>query len=329
MSFLTNKKSSALLLFYVLVVYIIFQFIWWAYSIITLNHEIYLLKTELINHQSVSDEQYYSSIKNLHQTLDKRKWMVMGEGIVFIGFLILGIYKTQQAFLKELELSKQQKNFLMAVTHELKSPIASSKLQLETLLKRELPKEKQVNLLENALQDTIRLQTLVDNILTSTQIENTAYPIHKQVENISELTMRIVNHIKQVYKEKITFQLAIAPDVVFNSDASAIESILLNLIENAYKYRHPERTAVVKVALQQLENKSLLLEISDNGIGIPEKERATIFKKFYRIGDEETRSSKGTGLGLFIVKYFVKKHNGSITIKNNDPFGSIFSINLK
>ena len=113
---------------------------------------------------------------------------------------------------------------------------------------------------------------------------------------------------------------------MFNCDEIAIKSIILNLLENAIKYsdENPDISIVLSSDQQQI-----LMKISDKGIGISDKEKELVFNKFYRSGSEETRKTKGTGLGLFIVKYLVNQHFGKISIYDNQPKGSIFEIKFK
>ncbi len=319
-------KSRPLLLFYILVGYVLLQFAWWGYLMIQQNNEIYLLKSQinLFNHE---DPQLIIEKGNELETKLKHRWMMIaGEGMVFSLLLGFAFLQVRNTFKKESELSAQQKNFLLSVTHELKSPLASVKLTLETLLKRDLDKEKQNKLLSNAIDDTDRLNKLVENMLLATKIDNNAFSILKEEVNLSTLTEDILKQTINLFNPTQKINLSIQPNINYAIDKILFPSIILNLFENAVKYS-PENYQI-NISLSEKGN-TVTLTVSDEGLGIPEAEKNLVFNKFYRVGNEEVRNSKGTGLGLYIVKYLVEKHNGAILIKNNNPQGSIFEVTLK
>lgn len=263
---------------------------------------------------------------SLHKKLEKRWMMIAGEGVVFITLLTLGVAMTRKAFMKETEVTRQQKNFLLSVTHEFKSPIAALQLNLQTILKRNLPPDLQQDFLKNALGDTNRLNYLVENVLTATLIENKNYQLHKEPVDMSKKIKEQAELLKRFYAGKAEITTTIEQEIVCKVDEHAINSIITNLVDNAVKYS--QDIAFVHIQLKK-ENEKGVLIISDKGKGIPDKEKEKIFNKFYRIGDEETRKSKGTGLGLYIVKRIVLAHQGEIKVKDNIPSGTIFEITLK
>ena len=318
-------RSRPLFLFYVLVAYVLIQFVWWGYLMIEQNKEIYQLKSEinLLHHE---DPQLVIEQGNeLEKKLSHRRMMILGEGAVFLLLLGFAFLRVRNTFNKEAELAAQQKNFLLSVTHELKSPIASVKLTLETLLKRDLEKEKQKELLSNAVSDSDRLNKLVENMLLAARIDNSNFELHKENVNLSEYLEEGVKQTIQIFCPSQKVTLDIQPNISFDIDKTIFPSIFLNLFENAAKYS-PENS-MIKVILKQKGN-GVVLSVSDEGTGITEEEKQKIFQKFYRVGSEDVRKTKGTGLGLYIVKYLVEKHNGTITIKNNSPKGSIFEVLL-
>jgi K+-sensing histidine kinase KdpD len=318
-------KSRPLFLFYILVGYVLVQFVWWSYLMVEQNNEIYQLKSEinLLRHE---DPQLVIEQGNeLEKKLHHRWMMIAGEGAVFIVLLVVAFLRVRNTFNKEAKLAAQQKNFLLSVTHELKSPIASAKLAIETLLKRELEKEKQKEILTNTLSDTERLNSLVENILLAARIDNSAFELHKENVNLSEYLETGIKQAIRIFDPAQKIILDIQPNVFFNIDKTIFPSIFLNLFENAVKYS-PENS-LIKIILKE-EGNGVVLSVSDEGAGIPEEEKQNIFLKFYRVGNEEIRKTKGTGLGLYIVKYLVEKHKGVITVKNNSPAGSIFEVIL-
>ncbi len=290
------------------------------------NNEIYHLKSEinLLHHE---DPQLVIEKGNeLEEKLRTRWMMIIGEGAVFIFLLAFAFVKVRNTFNKEAALAAQQKNFLLSVTHELKSPIASIKLALETLLKRDLEKEKQTMLLSNAVNDSDRLNKLVENILLAARIDNSSFELYKENVNLSEYIEEGMKQTIQLFNPTQKIQLDIQPNITFGIDKTIFPSILLNLFENAVKYS-PE-SSIIKIILKEQGN-GVTLSVSDEGAGISEKEKQKIFRKFYRVGSEEIRKTKGTGLGLYIVKYLVEKHDGTISVKNNHPKGTIFEVILQ
>jgi two-component system, OmpR family, phosphate regulon sensor histidine kinase PhoR len=321
-----SKQSRPLFLFYLLVAYVFIQFAWWTYSMFQLNNEISILKTELNLLKSESANEVIVKGNEINTKLHKRWVMISSEGAVFIALLLLGVIQIRRTFKKEKELSGRQKNFLLSVTHELKSPIASLKLQIQTLQKRELKKEKQQEILKNAVSDTDRLTNLVENILLASRIDNSVFIINKEKtdlsEYISENMLQMINLFN--YRQKVV--LDIDKNIFLEIDKTTFPSIIINLFENAIKYS-PENSTI-KLKLKNQENMVRLI-IADEGSGIPDKDKKHIFEKFYRVGNEETRKTKGTGLGLYIVKHIAELHGGNVSIRNNNPKGSIFEVTFK
>ena len=320
-----SASSKVLLQFYLLVIYVLLQFCWWAYMISNLNKEVHDLKLKIEVYTNKNAENLDSAQKQLNAKLHKRWLMIAGEGTVFALILGLGIYRTRNTFKKEFELSKQQKNFMLSITHELKSPIASARLQIETLLKHQLPQEKQEFVLNQALQETERLDALVEKILLANSIESSAYLIQKEHFNLSELCRHTIDKLKTSLLKNNTIHSKIDPDIIVYGDVIAFNSIITNLLDNASKYSASQ--SEINITLQK-QNDSVSLIIKDEGIGISPAEATKVFNKFYRTGNEETRHTKGTGLGLYIVNNLVKMHHGSIKIDPNQPKGTIFTIQL-
>jgi signal transduction histidine kinase len=253
--------------------------------------------------------------------LSKKKWMYATEGIVMIILLFWGILWVYRTFEKSIKLNQQQNNFLLSVTHELKTPIASVKLYLETLLKRDLDKEQQHTILKNSINDTNRLRVLVDNLLLSAQLETNHYePLMTQI-NLSELINKIIDKYAEPRNLQERIIKNIEQQVFITGDEFAIETIVINLLTNAEKYSDNNITILLKS-----DNKHIILSVLDLGIGISDDDKVKLFDKFYRVGEEQTRKTKGTGLGLFIVKKLVKINHATIDVKNNHPSGTNFEV---
>lgn len=259
----------------------------------------------------------------LEQKKMKRVYMIVGEGSVFLLILLFGASLVRRSIRRETELANQQKNFILSISHELKTPIAASKLQLQTLLKHELDREKQKQLLSNALNETERLHKLVDNVLLANQIENDNLSIQKEELNLSELLQQTISRYFQAQLDAGLIVLHIEQRIVCPGDKDLLPSVFINLIENAIKYSF--ETIDVEVELKMVNDKPLL-EIKDKGCGVSQPEKEKIFDKFFRSGNEDTRKTKGTGIGLYIVKRICTLHQAKISVSDNQPSGSIFQI---
>ena len=296
-----KKNNPTLIIFYFLISYVILQFLWWAYHIISLT-------------QKVNDYEGQMS---------RRIGMVIGEASVFIIIIVIGAYYVIRSYYKEMELAKKEKNFSLSVTHELKTPIASSKLFAETLLERnDLSIDQQKISLEKIIQEQNRLNDLVEKILLVSSIEEIQSNLNKKPIVLYELISRIIkgndtthNVINDVSKE-----------LIIEGDDFYIISLIQNLFDNAKKYS-PTNSEIK--FFSNITKSDAVLSVSDQGIGISPDERAKVFERYYRSEDEETRSSKGTGLGLFIVSEIIKFHGGKVSCRDNQPKGSIFDIQFK
>ena len=310
-----------LLVFYILVSYVLIQFVWWSYLLIEQNNELYTLKKSF-NLLTYNDPQLIIEEGNaLEKRLHYRWMMIVGEGMVFFTLLIIAFIRVRGTFKREAALIKRQKNFIHSITHELKSPIASVKLAMETMLRHNLERDKQKEIISNAIADTDRLNTLVENILLAARIDNTLFELLTENVNFSEYIDEAIKQTISAFTPKQHIATDIQPNIFFNIDKTIFPSIFLNLFENAVKYS--PQNSNIKICLKEQGN-AIVLSFADEGIGILKDEEQNIFKQFYRVGNEETRKTKGTGLGLYIVKYLVEKHKGIISVRKNSPKGSIF-----
>lgn len=295
------KKSRWLLIFNLLVVYVFVQFIWWSVLIAGQLRQIY------------GDTPAYS----------KKLWMIFGEGFVFLIILLTGVYFVRRALKREIEINQQQKNFLLAVTHELKTPIAISKLSLQTIAGRQLDEARRNEIIAKAIQETDRLNELIDSIMLVVKLDEKNLDIKKVSRNISELITQQAELLQQTIGLKHRTELKIEKDILLNVDPAYFIPIISNLYSNAVKYSPADSTITIEL---KREKGKICLLVCDQGSGVQEKDREKIFERFYRSGDENTRVAKGTGLGLFITKHLVQLHGGAISCKNNLPTGAIFQI---
>ena len=326
-----TKRPRPLLLFYILVAYVFLQFGWWTYLLIKQNNEIIALEEKVMVAEDMAKNTFINipalelEKTGLQQKLHKQWIMVFGEGAVFLVLLLLGILRTRNSFKKEAALAAQQKNFLLSVTHELKSPLASVRLQLETIQKRELAADKQKEILLDAIEDTDRLNALVENILVAARLDNHSYAHHPEKINLSDEVKGLTEKAAAGFARHHQLKTEIAEDIFASFDRIGFHSIFLNLLENAVKYSKPGTE--IKISLAK-KNGEAILAVADRGAGIPGKEKENIFGRFYRIGNEETRTTKGTGLGLYIVGLLVQEHKWKITIRDNAGGGSVFEISI-
>ncbi len=252
--------------------------------------------------------------------LKSKKRSFAYEAILLTLLIAAGIFGVYFSVSFIFDLNKQQNNFLLSVTHELKTPIAAIKLMGETMKRRVLPAEKTAELMENILENASRLQDMTENMLTAMQMENNRYNIRKEEINLSE----IVEEVKKNFSIKNEIKGDVQSNIMYYGDPVLMKMTLNNLVENAIKYSDNKP---IELNLFQ-QNGQLTIEVKDNGVGIKPEYRKKVFKKFYRVEDEETRETKGSGLGLFIVKQAVEKHKGKISINDNIPNGTIFTLNF-
>lgn len=295
-----NRRTA--IIFYILSIYVVVQFIWWGYHLFDLNKQVH----------SEASIAY------------KKLMMIVGEGAVFLLLLIVGIWQIHRSIRKDLQLSKRQKNFLLSVTHELKTPLAANKLYIQTVTKRSLTKEQSDELLQKAIDENTRLERMIDNILNASRLENKA--IQPIVENFDlELLFTQIQQRFQTISGNSNIELAIAKGTMMNADRTMIESIINNLVENALKYAGRDNQITIYADRKQ---DKCVFGVMDLGPGIPKEQKSQIFQKFYRSQNEETRSQKGTGLGLYIVSELVQIQNGSIQCLDNKPKGANFQITI-
>ena len=322
-----DKPNTKFLFFYFIILYVFAFLFWWSYLLYSKTGQHF---SDVSNYRSLQYELYSGNnqidffstdeYKELNKNFTRQKFMVITEGLVFFLILIVGVHKLYQSINQELKVARQQKNFILSITHELKSPLSSIKLMNETIKKRDLDKSKQVELLNSSLGEVERLENLVENILIAAKIENDKFGFNKEMNSLSIICRQITNTYKD--RKEINFTSNIEDNIEILGDKVYLNSIITNLIDNAIKYaQHND----VSLDLFK-ENNKAILKVSDTGKGIPPDEKSKIFDKFYRIGNEETRAAKGTGLGLYIVKQLTYIHQGKIYVTDNKPSGTIFKI---
>lgn len=310
----------------VTVVYVFLAMAWWTVLLYKKNEENYQLKTELAAAQK--DVTGTEQKTDFHDRHIRQRSMIIGESLFILASIFIGVWLVWRGMRQEIRTIRQQRNFLYTVSHELKSPIASIRLVLETLIKHELPPERKKEVMQSALRESERLTTTIDNLLLSARLEQRYVPQFTTL-NINQFTQQLLTRFQQTYSERrvLNAHQSDAFTKSFQFDWQGLEIALFNLLENAHKYSPEDAPIEMSLSLNDPISK-LVCIVKDNGIGIPNSERALVFNMFYRIGDENTRTSKGTGLGLYIVSMIVGHHKGQISISDNVPSGTVFKLTI-
>jgi two-component system sensor histidine kinase CiaH len=297
-------------------------FIWWYVALVKQNDLLTATKIETLTAKGAVDQQQIASIEAFATRKTKQ---YIGEGLTFLLLFLLGAIYVYRSLLKQLKYSTLQQNFMMAVTHELKTPIAVTQLNLETIVKRDLQPEQQQHLIQNTLKETKRLDALCNNILLASQFEMGQYENSKQLVDLSAITVQCIQSFEERYANRKCIP-TIDAAIQLQGEPLLLQLMMNNLLDNANKYADPETPIFIEL---HQSGTSIELTVSDQGVGIAAEERSKVFDKFYRVGAEQTRSTKGTGLGLYLCKKIVSFHGGTIFVKPNQPKGSIFVIQLK
>lgn len=320
--FKTRRLATITLVYWFILLYIIAALVYWFISLQAQNTKMTDLMLNQLKHDDIG---YYEKASKILDFKKRKTAQYIGEGSMFLALILIGAVFVYRATRRQLTLSAQQQNFMMAVTHELKTPIAVTRLNLETMQKRKLEEHQQQKMINTTLQEVNRLNSLCNNILLASQLEAGEYKISKNEVNVSELAKRVYNDFKVRHPSREldgTFE----DDLFVTGEELLLEMLMSNLIENAIKYS--PKNSPVTVALYK-NSKGVAFCVKDEGPGIEESERHKIFDKFYRVGNEATRTSKGTGLGLYLSKKIAKDHNAEITVENNDAKGSVFTVTFK
>ena len=314
-----NNLKLVSLIYWVFLTYMIAAFIWWYVSLEKQNNEIAAIKFQSIQINDPSLKAKTHAIQDFQ--LRKTKQFI-GEGLTILVLFLLGAIYVYRSLKKQLRYADQQQNFMMAVTHELKTPIAISHLNIETLLKRELDTTQQLKLLEATLKETKRLDHLSTNILLTAQLDMGQYEANKQLVNVSELLRQNIKSFQERYPSRICNTM-VEDAMEIQGEPLLIQLLINNLIDNANKYAPV--TEPIYIHLQSNQN-TIQLIVKDQGPGIAAADKNKVFEKFYRVGAESTRTTKGSGLGLYLCKRIAEFHNATIQLTANKPTGSIFTV---
>jgi two-component system phosphate regulon sensor histidine kinase PhoR len=263
---------------------------------------------------------------NVFSALDPQKnnraeiyWILLSVGAILFAFLLAGVILYLIWIIQNINLNRRQSNFIDAVTHELKTPIASLKLYLQTLNRRSVEGPQRQQFYQTMMEDVDRLDRLINQLLDVARLQRVDQePIPKEWVSIDEV---IRDNIASLTK-----QHGIGSEVFRFSDSECelfvqrvdLDVLLRNVMDNAIKYAASSPEVEIRV---ECERDQAVIYVSDNGVGIPRHLRRKIFSRFYRAGDELERKKPGVGLGLFLVRSIVERLRGSITVGDRGKGG--------
>ncbi|MCB0667464.1 MAG: sensor histidine kinase [Saprospiraceae bacterium] len=319
------RTKNLRILSHIIAGYMLLALIWWGVLLKEQNDANYETQIALLEeralHRNINLDEDIALVTRHYRRQEK---MILGEGLFFVIALIIGIWFINRGYTREIDIIRQKRNFLLAITHELKSPLASIGLILETFQKRHLQRQQQTKLIDHGLKETSRLSDLIDNLLLSARLEK-SYQVNLVPVNIHDLLDGVITDISHRFEGLKFIRKFTDKDLVGNFDRIGLHSTFYNLIENAAKYSVAGGRVIVETS--QIKD-DLIIDIIDEGPGVPDDEKKKIFDQFYRSGQEDTRDTHGTGIGLFIVKKMMEFHQGKVELFDNDPKGCIFRITL-
>ena len=254
-------------------------------------------------------------------------WTLLAVGTTFLILVLVGVIMYLALSVKAINLNRRQANFMDSVTHELKSPIASLKLYLQTLNRRTISREEQENFFRFMLEDVERLDHLINHILDAARLERK--PTAGEVEEIEfgAFLRQCAEGVKLRYRgadDSIAVQVDSA---IVRARRVDLDMIFRNVIDNAFKYASAEPR--IEVISRASDDGKIVTEVTDNGPGIPFRFRQKIFRRFVRLGSELEREKPGTGLGLYIVYTLVRRLRGKVRVLDrHSGSGTAFEISL-
>jgi len=257
------------------------------------------------------------------------EWLFLILGTIFFLLVMIGLAGLCAWLIQEMRSNQRQRAFLDAVTHEMKTPMASFRLSLDTLKRHDPPHAERRAFIDRMSQDLDRLDRTVEQVLQAARAEERGQnPIRERVD-LPVLLERCIGEIRQRHRldpEAVALQVDRTPTV--RGDASELELVFKNLLENAIKYS--ENPVRVEVKVEAPRDNRVQVEIADSGIGIPPRELRKIFKRFYRVGRDVQRTVSGLGLGLFVVRSLLRRQGGRVVaLSEGAGRGSRFVVTLR
>ncbi|HEX8960368.1 MAG TPA: HAMP domain-containing sensor histidine kinase [Geobacteraceae bacterium] len=252
-------------------------------------------------------------------------WLVLAEGILLLLVILAGIYVMFLYWKRQSRLYREQKDFISQVTHELKSPLASIQLHLETIKLRKPPADKLERFLDTMLADTDRLNNLISNLLMAAKLEKRPRPHRYPVIDLAEFVEKVMELKRAKLPEGGQLTVQVEKGLRAAVDTEGMETVLRNLFENSILYSPASPEITVTLSRR---GRSCELTFRDNGRGIEKEDLKRVFRMFYRVR-HSGETIRGTGLGLYIVRSVVREHGGRITVASEGAGkGCTFAITL-
>ena len=344
-----NSKIITRMAFIVIIAFVVAQVVWWiifteryvsnyrddtlqtwqkdadvANKLVALSQSSMMIETLRADYPHLKYDQAANEFvidKNISSNFVKNQngyiRMFAFEGPFFVLVILTGLYIIARSLRTERELKRRQQNFLSAITHEFKTPMSTLRLLIETVLLRPLSPEKQKSYLEKMSSELSRLEQTSDQVLAAARLEHLeSAPVLEKLE-LNSVVQGVIDKARSGLEARgALLSIDYSPEPLNVSlDGNAFSVVLNNLLDNAVKYslRVPK---VIKVSLEG-QSDLVLIHIDDEGMGIPEQELNHVFERFYRVGNEMTRESKGVGLGLHLVKTITEALNGWVRVEKN------------
>ena len=311
--------NRAIVICWLLLIYVLAALIWWYIALNLQNNQMASSRLELL---SRNDPHYIEKAEKINNDQKRLATAYKSEGLTFILVILAGAVFLRSAVMRQIRIQRQQQNFMMAITHELKTPISIAKLNMETLQKYQLDELKKEKILKSSLQEINRLNILTGNILVSAQLEDGSYLFNREELNFSQAVTGACHDFQNRFPGRL-WKNELEPGLLISGDPLLMQILVNNLIENAVKYS--PATTLISVILKK-DGDQGIMEVKDEGPGIPKKEHKRIFQKFYRVGNEETRTAQGTGLGLYLCRKIAQDHKMRMQVSDNQPKGTIFTL---
>lgn len=317
-----NRSGTfPLSIFWIVLCYTIAALAWWFITLENQNKIMARSRIDMLQYEPPANRE--KALQEIRSYQHRKTVQYIAEGFTFLVFILAGAIFIFVLMRRRLRENETQRDFMQAIAHELKTPIAVAKLNLETIQKHNLQGDQQRRLNHTSIQELDRLNNLCNNLLLSSKLETSYESDTDSVQDFSLIVARAVEDMRRRLPER-QINAAIDAGVKVECDKLQLEFLVNNLLENAVKYS-PKETNVTA----ELKNAGkALLRISDQGPGIPAREKQLIFEKHYRIGNEATKKAKGTGLGLYVVKKITERLKGKVSVEDNHPGGAVFTVEL-
>lgn len=254
-------------------------------------------------------------------------WTLLTVGTAFLTFVFVGVVMYLRLTVETINLNRRQSNFIDSVTHELKSPIASLKLYLQTLERLQVSPEEQQNFVRFMLDDVERLDTLINHLLDAARLDHRVVEAEREDIRLAEALALCVEAVCLRYRLSPSIVRLQVPPISVRARPLDIDLVFRNLIDNAVKYAGNEPDILISGELTA--DQRAIIRISDNGRGIPAPLRRRIFGRFFRMGEELERDKPGLGLGLYLVRTTVRRLKGKVRVRDREGgTGTTFEVIL-